>query len=94
MLPRLALEFSATAFQINWVFAVTSLVLAVSLIPWAVYSERQGRRPVMLMSLFSLPVVSAVMILSDSLVLLIVARAMLGLCLAGYLAVGVAYLVE
>ncbi|CAM4310771.1 MFS transporter [Vibrio agarivorans] len=94
MLPQLALEFSATAFQINWVFAITSLVLSVSLIPWAVYSERQGRRQVMLMSLFSLPVVSALMLLSDSLVLLILARAILGLCLAGYLAVGVAYLVE
>ncbi|QIA62707.1 MFS transporter [Vibrio astriarenae] len=94
MLPELAEQFSASAFQINWVFAITSLLLSVSLIPWAVYSERNGRRRVMLMSLFSLPLVAVVMMLSSSLVLLVVARALLGICLAGYLAVGVAYLVE
>ncbi|MDR9829801.1 MFS transporter [Vibrio sp. FNV 38] len=94
MLPHLADLYSASAFEINWVFAVSSLVLSLSLIPWAVYSERNGRRKVMLISLFSLPVVGGIMVLSNELWLLVIARGLLGVCLAGYLAVGVAYLVE
>lgn len=94
MLPKLAMQFSATAFEINWVFAITSLVLSLSLIPWAVYSERKGRRRVLLVGLFSLPLIGVGMWLSHSLWQLIMMRGALGVFLAAYLAVGVAYLVE
>lgn len=94
MLPFLATHYSTTEYEINWVFAITSLTLSVCLIPWAVLSERIGKRPVLLIGLFSLPLVGVLAAFAPQLWLLVLIRGLLGVFLAAFLAVGVAYLAE
>ncbi|OLQ77656.1 MFS transporter permease [Photobacterium proteolyticum] len=94
MLPLMANEFSATATEVNWLLAAGTLSLAVMLVPWAVGSEVIGRRRVMLISLFLLPVVGLLMLGAESLLMLSLARAGMGAALAGFAAVAVAYMAE
>ncbi|MCW8329696.1 MFS transporter [Photobacterium sp. SDRW27] len=94
MLPLMANEFSASATQANWLLAAGTLALAIMLVPWAVGSEIIGRRKVMLMSLFLLPVVGLLMLFADNLLMLSLARAGMGAALAGFAAVAVAYMAE
>ncbi len=62
MLPLMADEFSASATEVNWLLAAGTLSLALMLVPWAVGSEIIGRRRVMLISLFLLPIVGLLML--------------------------------
>ncbi|MDN3679257.1 MFS transporter [Vibrio tapetis subsp. quintayensis] len=94
MLPLMADAFSVSATQVNWLQASSTLTLAVCLVPWAVCSEMLGRRFVMLLSLFLLPVVGLTMLLSSSIVGLSLARGAMGVALAGFAAVAVAYMAE
>ncbi|MGR5145827.1 MFS transporter [Photobacterium alginatilyticum] len=94
MLPLMANEFSATATEVNWLLAAGTLSLAVMLVPWAVGSEVIGRRRVMLISLFLLPVVGLLMLGAENLLMLSLARAGMGAALAGFAAVAVAYMAE
>ncbi|WP_367988961.1 MFS transporter [Vibrio sp. NTOU-M3] len=94
MLPLLAKHFVVSETQINWVFAATTLTLAVSLVPWAVCSEIYGRRNVMLIGLYALPAIGLCMSLTDSLIMLVLFRALLGLALAAFASVAVAYMAE
>ena len=94
MLPLMANEFSATATEVNWLLAAGTLSLAVMLVPWAVGSEVIGRRRVMLISLFMLPVVGLLMLGAENLLMLSLARAAMGAALAGFAAVAVAYMAE
>lgn len=94
MLPYMADHFGVTETQVNWLFAATTLVLAVSLVPWAISSEAFGRRRILLIGLFSIPMIGALMLIGDSLLFLIAARALMGLVLAAFASVAVAYMVE
>lgn len=94
MLPLLANKFDASAIEINWLLAAGTLTLALTLVPWAIFSEMIGRRQVMLVSLFLLPFAGLAMLLTDSLLMLTVMRAIMGVCLAGFAAVAVAYMAE
>ncbi|MGF1714469.1 MFS transporter [Photobacterium chitinilyticum] len=94
MLPLMANEFSASAAEVNWLLAAGTLSLAVMLVPWAVGSEIIGRRRVMLISLFLLPIVGLLMLGADDLFMLSLARACMGAALAGFAAVAVAYMAE
>lgn len=94
MLPLMASEFSASATEVNWVLASSTLALALMLVPWALGSEIIGRRSVMLTSLFLLPVVGLLMLFADNLLMLSIARAGMGAALAGFAAVAVAYMAE
>ena len=60
MLPLIANKFSASATATNWLLAAGTLALALTLVPWAIYSERVGRRKVMLLSLFLVPIVGLI----------------------------------
>ncbi|MEC6825254.1 MFS transporter [Photobacterium piscicola] len=94
MLPLMATEFSVSATQINWVLAATTLMLAVCLIPWAIASEIVGRRIIMVISLLLMPIVGMAMMFTHDLFALTIARAVMGISVAGYVAVAVAYMAE
>lgn len=94
MLPLMATKFAVSAIQINWVLAATTLMLAVCLIPWAIASEIVGRRIIMVISLFLMPIVGVAMVFTHDLFTLTLARAVMGISVAGYVAVAVAYMAE
>ena len=94
MLPHMAAQFSVSETQVNWLFAATTLVLSISLVPWAVASESIGRKQVMLIGLFSMPLISVGMLLLPSLTGLVVLRAMIGIAIAAFASVAVAYMAE
>ncbi|OHY93490.1 MFS transporter permease [Vibrio rotiferianus] len=94
MLPSFAAHFQITETQVNWLFAATTLALSFSLVPMAVLSESIGRKPVMMFGLFSIPAISALMLLGDSFLFLVVCRALIGVALAAFAAVAVAYMAE
>ena len=94
MLPYMANHFAVSETQVNWIFAATTLALSISLVPWAVGSERFGRRNVMLFGLLVLPVISVAMLFTDSLIGLVLLRAVMGIALAAFASVAVAYMVE
>ncbi len=94
MLPYMADYFSVSETQINWVFAASTLALSVALVPWAVASERLGRRNVMIIGLAAMPIIGAAMLITQSLLVLVVLRALMGVALAAFASVAVAYMVE
>jgi MFS family permease len=94
MLPLLATKFNASAIEVNWLLAAGTLTLALTLVPWAIFSEMIGRRFVMLFSLFLLPFAGLAMLLTDSLLMLTLMRGVMGISLAGFAAVAVAYMAE
>ena len=94
MLPLMAEKFNASAIAINWLLAAGTLTLALTLVPWAIASEMVGRRTVMMFSLFLLPFSGLAMLLTDSLLMLTLTRGVMGVSLAGFAAVAVAYMAE
>lgn len=94
LLPLIVEHYQVSAAHANWVLAAATLTLALSLVPCAIYSESIGRRKVMLMSLYITPIVGLSVLLSDNLTLLIISRGIMGVALAGYVAVAVAYMAE
>lgn len=94
MLPSFATHFQISETEVNWLFAATTLALSFSLVPMAVLSESIGRKPVMMFGLFSIPAISALMLLGDSFLFLVVCRALIGVALAAFAAVAVAYMAE
>jgi len=94
MLPYMAKHFAVSETQINWLFAASTLALSICLVPWAITSEAIGRRKVMLLGLFALPLISVVMLLSGEFWVLVASRALLGVALAAFTSVAVAYMVE
>ncbi|MGF1909563.1 MFS transporter [Vibrio kasasachensis] len=94
MLPFMAEYFAVSETQINWVFAASTFALSFSLLPWAIGSENIGRRSVMLAGLCAMPVIGVLMLLTDSLVSLVLLRALMGVALAAFVSVAVAYMVE
>lgn len=94
MLPFMAQHFSVSETQINWIFAASTLALSVCLVPWAVASESFGRRSVMLLGLLAMPIIGVAMLFSQTLMAMILLRAVLGIALAAFASVAVAYMVE
>ncbi|MGP8304828.1 MFS transporter [Vibrio sp. YIC-376] len=94
MLPTFAQLFAISETQVNWLFAASTLALSFSLVPMAVLSESIGRKPVMMAGLFAIPALSALMLLGDSFLFLVVCRALIGVALAAFAAVAVAYMAE
>ncbi|MEH0689729.1 MFS transporter [Vibrio cholerae] len=94
ILPFMAGHFSVSETQVNWIFAASTLALSFFLVPWAVASESTGRRSVMLLGLFAMPVIGLAMFYTESLLGLVLLRAMMGIALAAFASVAVAYMVE
>ncbi len=80
--------------QVNSVLAITTFMLALTLIPCAALSEKIGRRPVMLAGLAVLPLLSVLMANTTTFSMLVFYRGLVGVALAGYAAVAVAYMAE
>lgn len=87
-------SFSVSATKVNWLLAAGTFTLALMLLPWAFASEVIGRRKVLIISLFLLPIIGFISLLTDNLILLIISRALMGMALAGFAAVAVAYMAE
>ena len=94
MLPYMAVEFGVSETQVNWIFAASTLALSLFLVPWAISSESFGRRRIMLLGLFAMPLIGVLMVFTDSLWLLAMTRALMGVALAAFASVAVAYMVE
>ncbi|MBF9000181.1 MFS transporter [Vibrio nitrifigilis] len=94
MLPYMAQHFSLSETKTNWLFAASTLALSVSLVPWAIRSESVGRKQVMLIGLFAMPLISITMLMTQEFWLLVAARAGMGIALAAFASVAVAYMVE
>ncbi|OOF32655.1 MFS transporter [Salinivibrio costicola] len=94
MLPVFAASDGISETRANWLLAAATLGLSFSLVPWAVLSERIGRRPVMLTSLWMLPLVGLAMASTSSFWMIVLLRALMGLSLGGFAAVAVAYMAE
>lgn len=94
ILPFLADYYSVTETQSNWVFAACTLAMAITLVPWAILSERIGRRTVLLSGLALLPMMNLLMLTIDNWYALIACRALVGVAIAAFASVAVAYMVE
>ncbi|WGV99150.1 MFS transporter [Vibrio sp. YMD68] len=94
ILPLLAKEFTVSETQINGLFAASTFALSIFLVPWAICSESFGRKKVMLGGIFSMPLIGLLMLLSDSFWLLLLTRGLMGVALAAFASVAVAYMVE
>lgn len=94
ILPHMAEHFQVSETQINWLFAATTLGLSISLVPWAIASETFGRKPIILFSLFAIPLIGVSMVFTTTLLQLVVARAFMGIAVAAFAGVAVAYMVE
>lgn len=94
ILPHLAKELVISATQVNWIFASTTLTLSLFLVPWALVSESFGRKKVMLIGLFVPPIINVIMLLDSSFYSMVIARASMGVALAAFASVAVAYMAE
>lgn len=94
LLPVMAERFDISATKANWLVAASTLSLAITLVPWAIGSELAGRYRVMISSLFLLPVIGLIVLVADSFLLIALSRALMGIALAGFAAVAVAYMAE
>lgn len=94
LLPMLSEYYQVSALQVNWVLAAGTFALALSLVPWAILSEIIGRVRVMQISLVMIPVLGLGYLMADSFAVIVVLRAMMGIVLAGFAAVAVAYMAE
>ncbi len=94
ILPFLASYYQVSETVSNWVFAASTLAMALALVPWAITSERFGRRHILLLGLVLLPLLSIGMLLIENWYALIAFRALIGLAIAAFASVAVAYMVE
>jgi predicted MFS family arabinose efflux permease len=94
ILPYMAVQFAVSETQINWLFAATTLGISISLVPWAIASETFGRKPIILLSLFAIPIIGLSMVFTTTLLQLVIARALMGIAVAAFAGVAVAYMVE
>ncbi len=94
ILPALALEFQVSESQINWVFASATLVMAVSLLPFAIWSEGKHQGKLLLLALSALPLLTLPLLIFDSYMLIVALRALIGLSIACFVAVAVPFLAQ
>ncbi|HEX4723359.1 MAG TPA: MFS transporter [Pseudonocardiaceae bacterium] len=94
LLPALATEFRLTPAAASLAVSVGTGALAVGIIPLTALSEALGRTRVMTVSLFTSSVLGVLAAASPNFTVLLVARGLQGLALAGLQAVAMSYLAE
>src|SRR6201992_4316867 len=94
LLPSLSAHYRITPAAAALTVSLTTGMLALSIIPASVLSERYGRITVMLTSGVLSSVIGLLLPFSPSLAVLFVGRALHGVALAGIPAVAMAYLAE
>lgn len=94
LVPFLASTFRARPSEAGWTVSATVLALAIASPLWGRLSDRIGRRPTMRIGASLLVVPTLLMALATSLGVLIVLRALQGVCIAAVTAVMLAYIGE
>lgn len=92
ILPVLAVQFDLAATEVNWVFASTTCLLALSLVFWAMVSDWLGRKNTLLLGIAGAVLVNIVLLLWPSFSMLIASRALMGIALAAFAGVAMGYL--
>jgi YNFM family putative membrane transporter len=94
MMPVLSREFSINAAQSSLILSVSTAMLAIGLLITGPISDRLGRKPVMVLSLFCAAIFTLASGLMPSWEGVLVTRALVGLSLSGLAAVAMTYLSE
>ncbi|MDP5253467.1 MULTISPECIES: MFS transporter [unclassified Vibrio] len=94
MLPFYAQHFAISETQVNLLFAATALGLSMALIPMALLSEKYSRRRMMHYGLLAIPFTALGVLLSEAFYTLVFWRAIMGISLAAFASVAVAYMAE
>jgi MFS transporter, YNFM family, putative membrane transport protein len=94
LLPLLATSFHASPAAASLAMSAGTFALAIAVIPVSSLSEVRGRREVMIVSVLAAAVLGLLAPLSPSLPVLIGARVLEGIALAGMPATAMAYLAE
>ncbi|MDW6004225.1 MFS transporter [Vibrio mangrovi] len=94
ILPHMAELYHLSGTKVNWLFAASTLALSVTLVPWAICSESFGRRKIMMIGLFTLPLIGIGLLIHPVWWTLVAARALSGVAIAAFASVAVAYMVE
>jgi YNFM family putative membrane transporter len=94
LLPQLAHHFGLGAASASLAVSLTTGAMALAFLPAGVLSDRIGRRPVMIASMFAAPALTLVSALLPGWTALLVMRALIGLALAGVPSVAMAYVSE
>ncbi|MFC0308545.1 MFS transporter [Gallibacterium trehalosifermentans] len=94
ILADFAQKYQVSIAVANWIFAGTSLGLSLSLIPWALFADRFGRRLMMKFSLGITAVIGILLYFADSVSMWIFLRIVQGIALGGLPAVAIAYISE
>ncbi|GAA4383085.1 MFS transporter [Tsukamurella soli] len=91
-LPSLSRELGATTSQLQWVTTVYPLVLGAFMVPFGALGDRLGRSRLLALSLLGFGAASALCAFSGSAAMLVVGRALLGLCAAAAMPLSMAVL--
>jgi len=94
MMPVLSREFSINAAQSSLILSVSTAMLALGLLITGPISDRLGRNPVMVLSLFSAAIFTLASGMVPSWEGVLITRALVGLSLSGLAAVAMTYLSE
>ena len=94
LMPVLSHEFHLTPAQSSWSLSISSGLLAISLVLLSAVSDRYGRKPLMVASMFSAAILTILSAFAQDYTQLLAIRAMLGIALGGMPAVAMAYLGE
>ncbi|WP_455566990.1 MFS transporter [Pseudomonas quasicaspiana] len=94
MMPVLSREFSINAAQSSLILSVSTGMLAIGLLITGPISDRLGRKPVMVLSLFCAAIFTLASALMPSWEGVLITRAFVGLSLSGLAAVAMTYLSE
>ncbi|MET9490279.1 MFS transporter [Nocardia sp. NPDC006630] len=94
LLPSLSAAFGATPARAALAVSLTTGLLAVTILPMSVLSNRFGRTRMMIGSAVAASVIGLLLPFSPSLGVLLAGRAVQGVALAGVPAVAMAYLAE
>ena len=78
LIPYLAREFSASPVEIGWLMAIFSIMQFLFSPLWGKLSDRVGRRPIILMSLFGASFAYILFAFAQSLTFLFLARGLAG----------------
>jgi len=94
LFPLLSQQFHLTPAQSSWSLSVSSGLLAISLVLLSAISDRVGRKPLMVASMFSAAILTILSAFAQDYAQLLAVRAALGIALGGMPAVAMAYLGE
>ncbi len=94
LMPEFSRDFRLSAFDSSLSLSLTTGLLAVSMLGASAVSERWGRKPVMLASLFASAALTLIAALVPSWNQLLISRALMGVTLSGLPAVAMAYVSE